>query len=117
MIAPSLPVSILLLQALGSALFWYTAEEIKPRERGYLFIASGWCLPCLPPNKGIRAYSKPQEVDRGYGCMSYGLFGNPNLPNPRQVYLPIRLFQTQMAKVKGVPPVLLLVLWTLGSVG
>lgn len=23
--------------------------------------------------------------------MSYGLFGNPNLPNPRQVYLPIRL--------------------------
>lgn len=49
--------------------------------------------------------------------MSYGLFGKPNLPNPRQVYLPIRLFQTQMAKVKGVPPVLLLVLWTLGSGG
>ena len=112
-------MSVLLLQNLGSALFQCTAEEVKRRERGCLFIGSGWHLPCLPPSNAIWAYSKLQGVDRGQGSKSCGLsLYDPNSPNPRQCICQsacTRGPRSMRGGEGGVPPVLLLLLWMLGS--
>lgn len=118
--APSSSVSVLLLQTLGSALFQCTAEEVKPRERGCLFIGSHWHLPCLSPSNAIWAYSKLQGVDRGQGSKSCELsLYDPNSPNPRQCICRSAFTRgpKRVGRVGGVgvPPVLLLLLWTSGS--
>lgn len=84
--APSSSVSVLLLQTLGSALFQCTAEEVKPRERGCLFIGSHWHLPvCLPVLMLFRLTPSFREWTeaRALSPVSYHSM-IPTHPNPRQ---------------------------------
>lgn len=98
-----------------------TAEEIKPRgnktkrERDVCLLALAG-LPCPLPKSLFGFTPNIREWTRARAGSSACCHTTiPTYQNPRQGYLPTCLFQTQTSKMKEVPLVLFLVLWTLGK--